>query len=232
MRTLLFIFLLVSSAFISQAQGIRLGFVVSGSISKSINHSSLSKVEKIKDLNSGYAEGWVQNIKSCTVSLVQSEGAIHIESQSDNLNSAQLETIRMANCGDEIKVRIVYVFKNSITLIESDRTIDFSVIVLPDVQAQYQSGQESLDTYISSTIINNIRLVEVDDSPVAHGYFVVDEKGNASKLTITEKSNSAEIEKLLDNAIIKMPKWTPARLKDGTPVPQKINFIISNEMGC
>jgi TonB family protein len=81
------------------------------------------------------------------------------------------------------------------------------------------------DTYLWNSLSNS--------NQVKQGIvkFTVSEEGDIINAKITSTTGDAQIDKVLLDAIIKMPKWKPAENSKGFKVKQEFEFSVGND-GC
>ena len=100
------------------------------------------------------------------------------------------------------------------------------ITVVPEIEAEYIGGYQELIKYLKVNVIDKISEPSVTairfQPPFqsAKVIFTVNEEGKIVNATISKTSGDAKTDKILPDAINKMPKWKPANEK-GIKVKQE-----------
>lgn len=99
------------------------------------------------------------------------------------------------------------------------------VTVVPETEAEYPGGFKQLTEYLTENFINKISeknaLERIRQAIVK---FTVNEEGQIVDAKIFKTSKDPKTDKLLLEAINKMPKWSPAKNAMGIKVKQEISI--------
>jgi TonB family protein len=96
---------------------------------------------------------------------------------------------------------------------------------IPFISAEFPGGKDKLFKYIKTNVTDKVSISK--DAPVVEkviAKFTVDQNGNVTNATIHKSSGHSSIDKLLLDAIIAMPKWTPAQNPKDNSVGQEMLF--------
>jgi TonB family protein len=168
---------------------------------------------------------------SVEISTTSGNKTFTSHSTSDKLTAEQKSILNSADLGSEIKMKIR--FKYKIAKDYNGKIIEgeAAVAVVPETEAEYPGGYKQLSTYLTENVINKITGA---NAPAklnrAIVKFVVSEQGEIEDAKILSSSSDAGIDKVLLDAIHKMPKWKPAKNAKGIKVKQE--FIIPFGGGC
>ena len=202
----------------------------------SANTNSITKVKLIgamtfADICSGYPVNWIKEYISAEISTSSDSEIIKAESKNDVLSTDQMSILDNARIGTIITIDVKYKSRNSVTNIVETHNLNFTTTVVPEKEAEYSEGYEQLLKFIKENAINKIS--ESDSKQMQQGKlkFIVDADGVIRDATLLISSSNPEIDKLLLDTIMNMPKWKPAETENGTKVKQVFEFKIGN-MGC
>ena len=113
-----------------------------------------------------------------------------------------------------------------------DRTIHFTVTVIPDEEATYPGGSKDLRLFIKKNTIDKISEKSSTQTQQGKVKFTVNEAGKVSDVQLSQSSGDHKIDKLLLETINKMPKWIPARDFNGVNVKQVFQLTVGGSDGC
>jgi len=104
--------------------------------------------------------------------------------------------------------------------------------IVPEIQAEYLDGQETLINYLKKNSKSAIKTVTKNKLNAGKLYFTVNKTGTISKVDLTASSGYPEIDELMIELIINAPgQWKPAKNTNGENVDQKLVFSFGI-MGC
>ena len=107
----------------------------------------------------------------------------------------------------------------------------YVVTIVPETEAEYPGGFEHLSSYVTESVINKISDKSTSENiQWAIVSFTVNEEGQVFDAKMSRSSSDIKIDKLLLDAINKMPKWKPAKNYLGLTVKQ--TFSIPFGGGC
>jgi hypothetical protein len=197
---------------------------------QTITQEKLSKAQSINDLIENYPSSWIQSYRLVDIA-VNVDGKITKEQSSNNeLTKAQKEILNAVNIASDIVIAVHYDKKNYNDKIET-RQMNVSMLVVPEVEAEYVGGYAQMITYLKENSIDKILDKKLDYLPQPSISFVVNEDGITENVVLNETSKDAEIDKLLIELIQKMPKWNPAKNAKGLNVKQEFVFNVGMD-GC
>ena len=197
----------------------------------SIKKETLKSAKSLVDLNQHYKSSWVKEYVSVEV-LTSYKGKIKkAVSQNDILSQAQKSIMKKADVGSDISVKVKYLPKNTLT--NNDvKEINFSFKINPDIEATYKGGEQQLKKYLKETAINKINDDSFDTKNLAAVKFAINEKGQVIDAHIFETSKNEQVDKLLLEAISKMPNWKPAEYANNLKVKQEFVLTVGNHESC
>lgn len=193
-----------------------------------IKKEVLNKIETLRDLIGFYPYGYktelVEVSTTCNGKIINGVGC------SDSLNTEQKNSLRSADIGSNIYIKVNCKIKNVVTNSIEDNETTFSLTVIPDVDAIYNSGNKKMMDFIKQEV--KIRKAEeiIQNIKFAVVKFTVNENGKIVDAQISETSDR-KTDKLLLGIINRMPKWKPAENADGEKTMQDFEFIIGKS-GC
>lgn len=231
MKNSIIIFLLLHIVTLSSAQMLGLGYEIAGAYNRPITKEKLSKVQVITDINERYPTSWIKEYVSVEISATNNGKAVKIASKDDQLSDEQLSILKLADIGTNVTVDINYFPDN--TLSENPaRNINFSVTVIPAVEAEYPDGYKALKQYLKANAIDKVYKKMVDDFRLVKIKFTVNEEGGIINTQITKPSGDQEIDILLIQTINNMKKWKPAENAKGENIQQEFEFSVGELVGC
>jgi hypothetical protein len=156
------------------------------------------------------------------------------ESAGAMLSKEQRKMLQNVDMGTQLWIKIKFKYKNQlIDMPLSAKDIfdgEYSVTVVPEIEAEYPGGIQRIKEYLSENVINKIS--EINSSvkdPNAFIKFTVDENGQIVDARVLN-SQDPKIDKLLLDATARMPRWSPALNSKGIKVRQE--FAIQFGSGC
>ena len=197
----------------------------------SLNKEKLMSAERIQDLNKHFKPSWVREYHSVKIGSFHEGRLKYVKSDNDRLSQAQKDFMVGADVGSEITVKIEYIPEN--TLKENDaKEYDFSFLVNPEVSAVYPEGLEALKAYLKEAAVDKIPDGVITGYALAAVKFVVDEVGEIVDANLFFSSNDESVDKVLLDAVTKMPNWIPAQYANGHRVKQEFAFSVGNRESC
>ena len=221
--------LLIHFVLFGFSQGI--GYDVRGTYMRPIVKENLNEAKTVSDINPGYPSSWISHYISVEVLATCNGIVMKAVSANDTLNNEQISILKMADIGTDIIVDVKYNPKNSSKDDLDIKVINFSFSVVPEIEAQYPGGYQLLNQYLKETAIDKISEPFAKQLQLATVRFTVNEEGQIIDAKISKTSEDEKIDKLLLEAICKMPKWKPAENSNGTKVKQEFEFSVGN-VGC
>jgi TonB family protein len=152
------------------------------------------------------------------------------------ITKEQKSILMAADAGTDIHIKIRFKYKNSGNISSYDldqiKEGDYTVTVIPEMEAEYPGGFFAITNYINKNVFDKIsNKSDLDRNPPAVVRFIINEDGQVSDAKISRTSRNDKVDKLLLDAIIKMPKWKPAKDSKGMNIKQEYSIPLGNE-GC
>lgn len=187
-----------------------------------------------------YSPGYNINIQgidyvSVEISVNTNGTDLTFESASDKLNIEQKNILNNADLGTDIHIKIKFRYKKQeYDNLGSDNKIvegELAVTVVPETEAKYPGGFKQLTEYLIENVINKISGTNYSEKlQQAIVKFTINEEGQVVNTKLFRTSTDPTANKLLLDAINKMPKWKPAENAKGIKVKQE--FSIPFGGGC
>ena len=201
-------------------------YLHAGSRAAIINQQQLCDAKHVSDvithLKPRLAKGMViQNVK---VSGLIAGRMVTSEAVGDELSKEQRDLLQAAGLGAEVVFDVVSEHNGKTSQAE------YAVTPGPAVEASFPGGQEELTRYILQNLKQNVaaEVIEKKHNNLAVA-FTVDENGNIVAPRINVKSQDAQIDQAVLEAVKAMPRWTPATTRAGDTVRQNIIFTIGGK---
>jgi TonB family protein len=154
-----------------------------------------------------------------------------------NLITKEQKSILMAaDAGTDIHIKIRFKYKNTGKVsyydLEQIKEGDYTVTVIPETEAEYPGGFPAITNYINRNVFDKIpNKSDLSRNPPAVVKFTINEDGHISDARISRTSRNTKVDKLLLDAIIKMPNWKPAKDSKGKNIKQEYSIPLGND-GC
>ncbi|HRH65808.1 MAG TPA: energy transducer TonB [Bacteroidia bacterium] len=228
-------------AYVTPAQNMRpkngnsgeLQFEIHGAYTRPVNKTQLHSSKILNDIRPGYPSNWLKDYISTEIQSVSNGKYMHAGSANDTLSPQQIALLNTVDIGDDITIRVQYNSKNAATDRTEIRTMNYTVTVIPEIEAEYRGGHPQLTKYIKENALNKIPTKvgkELQDGIVG---FTINEQGETTNTHLRKSTGNSETDKLLLEVIHSMPKWKPAENSKGQKVKQKFEFNVRAEnTGC
>ena len=208
-----------------------LGFEVKGAYARAVRVEKLDNATNMSELIDGYPVSWITEYVSTGISVVTDEEVHQAMSTDANFTPEQVDLLKSADLGDEVVVEVTYKSKNFITKDLDVRNMRYTATVIPEHEAEYPGGRESMRAYLKERAISKIPNESFKELQQAIILFTVDEQGRITNGRFTTTSGDSKTDALLLKALMDMPKWKPAENSEGIKVSQDFEFIVGNS-GC
>jgi hypothetical protein len=176
----------------------------------------------------------IMDYQLVTITSIANGKILTAESTGNRLSIAQKQILNSADPGSNINIKIKFKYKNQqFKYTENNCEIkegDYTVTVIPAQEAEFPGGNKQLSVYINENIINKIPAHDRENIWPARVKFTVTEEGEVSGATIIMTSSEPYIDRLIIDAINKMPAWRPAKNILGIKVKEE--FTIPFSKGC
>jgi TonB family protein len=168
---------------------------------------------------------------------VLSKGKTLRSGSTDNLITAEQKNIlAIADLGSDIHIKIRFRYKNrgNISFYDLDQIKEgeYTVTVIPATEAEFPGGFSEISNYLNKTVFNKIPAKNTSEKVrQVVVRFTISEEGQVTDAKLSRTSKDPATDKLLLDAISKMPKWKPARDSKGTRVKQEYCIPFGNNNG-
>ena len=209
----------------------QLMYEVRGKYARPVKKESLNLAKTLSDFIPGYPSNWISDYISVGIWTTNNGKAMNAMGKNEVLTTEQKNLIKTADLSSNIVVEVSYNFKNPVTdKVAVDKT-HTTMTLIPDIEAEYVGGYQKLIKYLEATVMNKI--TESTDVRFQHGIvqFSINEKGEVVDAKISLTSDDPKTDKLLLDAINKMPNWKPAENLNGIKVKQEFEFSVGRG-GC
>lgn len=173
---------------------------------------------------------------SVEICVTSSGKTLKAASTSEKLTTAQKTILNAADFGTEVVIQTKFKYKDpsndNLGSGDKIKNMNFSVMVLPEIQAEFPGGYDTMTTYLKENVIKKFSEVTKFDKdqpinmPRVNLAFTVNEDGRITDARIIKPSNDLRMDNLLLDAVNKMPNWKPAENANGTKVKQEIKLGI------
>lgn len=208
-------------------------YEVHGNYEHPVTKAALSEAKLVSDFIADYPVNWVSDYVSVEIIANCNNKTMKATGANDVLSAEQKNILNTIDTGTGLVVNVKYKSRNAVTDEIAINTMHAALMVIPETEAEYVGGYALLKKYLKENVINKIS--DATQMQLQHAnatvLFTINEKGEITDAKLTGKSVDADINKLLLDAISKMPKWKPAQNAKGTNVKQEFVFTVGNS-GC
>ncbi len=228
------IFTLILVLFVACGFSQEMGYDIYDTYSKPVLSEQLNEARAMVDINPDYPSSWIaeSDYISSEIKVICEGDVVATKGKNHLLSEAQKNALKKADSGTSIDVEIKYNAKNSITNLIDVKTMNFSVSLIPEKEAEYIGGQEKMKAYLKENAVDKINESANNNFELAKVRFIVDESGKTINAEISKSSEDEIIDQLILEAISNMPNWMPAESSDGRKVRQEFEFIVGTIIGC
>ncbi|MEO8149630.1 MAG: energy transducer TonB [Bacteroidia bacterium] len=189
-----------------------------------VNNETLSEAKLISDIVTGYPINWITSYDFVEILVTSKSKAIKAVSTSDVLTTEQKSLLNKIDMGTNIVVNVKYKYNNPFSNEIENNDIHTTITAVPDNQAEYVGGYDQMTKYLNEKgIKKTFEAGPKQFQRIAVG-FTVNEQGEITNTKILTSSGDSKTDKLLIEAINKMPKWKPAENSNGMKVKQEFKF--------
>jgi TonB family protein len=208
-----------------------LDYGVHGKYLHPIKKETLEKAKFMADLIPYYPVWWIAGYESVEILATCDGKAMMASGANDTLSTEQRNILSKAELGTDIILNIKFKSKNAVTDNIETGTMNYSATVIPETEAEYPGGNQQMTQYLKENAIDKIPEISSKQIQQTLVEFTVNEKGETANAKIIKTSGDSETDKLLIEAINKMPKWSPAKDSKGRKVKQEFEFSVGSS-GC
>jgi len=159
-----------------------------------------------------------------------------LRSQSANktISTEQKNILNSTDLGTDIRIKIKFKFKYPLydKVDTGVKEGEYSVTVVPETEAEYPGGSKKLTDYLIENVFNKIH--DKKNTEKVHGAIVkfnINEEGQVVDVKMLRTSKEPKTDKLIIDAINRMPKWKPAKNAKGINIKQEFSIPFGNS-GC
>ncbi len=170
------------------------------------------------------------------ISATSNNEVLKAQSTSDVLTPQQRAILNNADLNTNIVIEIRFKFKKLLADnrgVHNDKIMNGGVVftVVPEIEAEFPGGFKQLTNYLTENIVSRVtEKLAAEKLQFAAVKFTVDENGLVVDAKVIRTSSVAKTDKLILDAINKMPKWKPAGNSKGEKLKQE--FTIPFGDGC
>jgi len=190
---------------------------------------TLKTAKTLADIDARYRPSWVARYIAVEVASTCGERVKRAVGTNDLLTHEQMDILKMADLGCRIDVEVDYIPRNTLKD-NPPRKMNFSLTVIPIVEAKYPGGYQQLKAYLKEHIIAEITSTTAEPIALAKVRFNVNAQGQVADAQISQTSEDREIDKLILEAICNMPKWQPAENAKGLAIAQEFEFSMGTSL--
>lgn len=194
---------------------------------RAITEEKLKTVNKIDDIIDNYPSNWISDYNSVTISASINGEIIEITGPDDNLTIEQKNLFKNAS---SFLLVVQYQRENDNGEIQN-RQMNVPLVVTPEVEAEYVGGYEKMIKYLKKNSLSQINNKGFTHLPQPSISFVVSKDGIIENVKLKDTSRDKEIDQLLIEVVKTMPKWSPAKNKNGLAIEQEFTLNIGQD-GC
>lgn len=201
----------------------------------SLTKQALEEAETLGDLNKYYKSSWIREYISVEVQTSHDGKVKSSLSKEEQLSPEQKESMKMADVGTEVSVKVLYMPENNLKHNEV-KEMDFAFTIDPDNEASFPGGSKALQSYLEENALAKIPVGSFEGYDLTAVKFTINELGEIVDAHIFgaeyQPSKNEDIDQLLLEVIRKMPCWTPAAYADGTKTRQEMVLTVGNLENC
>lgn len=210
-----------------------MNYGVRGRYDRPVKKEEATNAKLLRDLIFGYPVNWITNYVSVELTAPKGDKLIRTLSTNEKLTPEQKDLLKSIDIGSNIAIHVKYTYNHPLTHAIENYEINTSVTVVPDKEAEYHGGYENLKKYLYENCISKVSATISQRYQRGTVVFTLNENGEPTGTRIAKSSGDVKMDKLLLDAINKMPKWSPAENANGEKVNQDFEFTLNeNGDGC
>jgi TonB family protein len=205
-----------------------------------IKKEKLAEAKEMTDLIPNYPKNYFGNMVnyvSVEISGTCDGKVLNSISKNEVLTTEQKNILNTADFGTDLTLKIKFSYKDSANDVYGTggrikELTPLGIMVIPEVEAQYPGGNNSITAYLKESVIKQVSdtgaVKKIMDAIID---FTIDEEGKVVGARIARSSRDSKIDELLLEATNKMPKWNPAQNAKGIKVKQAFSVPV-RRVGC
>lgn len=201
-----------------------LSFDLRGRYTHPVKKENLTKAKLLNDFVSDYPTNWVSNYISVEMKATCNGKELKAIGTNNVLTADQKKILNAIELGSDLIITVKYKEKNPVDQIIYDNQMNIALTVVPEIEAQYLSGQDEIKKYLKDYVIKKISETVPEEFQKGIVTFTIDEAGDVTNAKTSLTSGDAKTDKFLLNTISTMPKWKPAQNARGEKVKQEFVF--------
>ena len=186
-------------------------------------------------LNDG-EKAQIEQIYSVDVIVVKNNQLSEIRARgtTDQLTDVQKKILKSTDYFSHFTIRTEFKGKNNKTGKMEDRFFGPHITVVPEKQATYVDGKESLINYLKNNSKENMNVIKGDNLGAIKISFIVTKNGIVTNVKHDAMTTGyASIDEKFINLLENIPgKWTPAENAKGEKMDQELVFTFGPANGC
>jgi hypothetical protein len=204
-----------------------------GKYAKKIKKEALLNAQTLADIIPYYPSNWISEYDEVEILTTGKGLGLKAYSAKDLLNTLQKNIMAESDFGTTMYINVRYKYQNPMTQILEENEIHVNMLVVPFVEAAFAEGDEKMKQYIQENITEPIVKSTPKQNHKGEVAFTVNHKGEIVNAKVTKSSDNLKADKLMLDAIHKMPNWKPAENSKGLKVNQRFTLRIGNfQDGC
>jgi TonB family protein len=152
------------------------------------------------------------------------------------LTKEQKNLLNTADLGSDIRIKVKFRYKSQATVNSDDlkqtKEGEYAITVVPETEAGYPGGFKEMSDYLTKSFFYKLPQKSYSKKiREAVVKFVITEMGQVTEARISRTSSDPNADKLLLDAINKMPKWRPAKDLNGKSIRQEFSIPLNGGGG-
>ena len=209
-----------------------LSYEIHGKYSNPVKKIKLDEAKSMSDIIPDYPASWIDRYDSLAILAIRNGKVLKAVSSNEHLSLEQKQLLFTVDMGSDISINIDFQYKNVLTDNIEVGTMNYSATLIPEIEAEFIGGDKALKQYLKENAIDKIPAIDPKEALLLIIRFTINEDGKIVNSKIAKESSYPKTDKLLLNAINKMPKWRPAENSKGIRVKQEFVFSVGNLGGC
>jgi len=197
-----------------------------------VTKEKLESAQTLRDFIPYYPDQWIAGYVSTELSVKNLGCNSRAISRNDRLSREQMSMLNSADIGTDLAVCMKYKSQDSNTGKIEERMMKLTVTVMPETEAMFVGGYPKMSRFVWDHAISRINPAVSEKLQEARVGFTVNENGEIIQTKMVISSGDAQTDRMLMDAVTRMPRWKPAESK-GRRVNQEFEFsIYGGGRGC
>ena len=190
--------------------------------------SDTRQAKTISDLYPAYPASWVKSYVRVDLAVTRHGETFHARGSNLNFNNLQSQLLNTASSGSVIQLTVTYYPNNDLP--KEVKQMDFTLYVIPDQDAMFPGGKETLEAYLKENAIDPLSKYVDAGLHQAKVRFTISSTGEVLEASLSERSPFNAVNDILLQTITSMPRWIPACNNDGISASQDFEFIVTRDL--